>query len=165
MKRQKKSVIALNISNAIVLIALVFGILFAVLSVSVIFGIFGQEVFNAVLKQLFIYSLVLEVPNTFIIIFTIISLCACLCRKSPKKVEPFMVLHIVCAVLSGLCIAAPLCIGVFTMIRNSMQGNFSGSDWEAIWMIVIYACLEGFSLMTSIFTVKYLSNILKEQGE
>lgn len=162
MKNGKKAAIGLNITNVIVLIALVLAVLFGVFLVSVFFAIFGQTVFNAVMKKLFLYSLFLEIPNSFIIIFTIISLSACLCRKSPKKVEVFMIFHIVCLVLSAICMLAPICIGTFSMIKASMEGNFSGSDWEGIWIIILYVVLEGFSLITNIFTVKYLNEVQKE---
>ena len=70
-----------------------------------------------------------------------------------------MVLHIACAILSGLIVVAPFVIGLFDFIKNTMRGNMSGTDWDGLWIIVLFACLEGFSLMANIFAIKYLSNL------
>jgi hypothetical protein len=162
MKKGQKVAIGLNITNIIVLVVLVLAVLFGIFAISVLFAIFGKEVFTAVMKQLLIYSSFLEIPNIFIIVFTIISLAGCLCRKSPKKVEVFMVFHIICLVLSALCMLAPLCIALFSMIKASMEGSFSGNDWEGFGIVILYVVLEGFSLITNIFTIKYLNEVQKE---
>lgn len=168
--KQKRLVIGLNIANVVILTALILGVLYATLAVSIIFGIFGQEVFNSVLAELFKYSLILNVPNFFIVVVTIVSLASVLCRKNEKnvkKIETFTVFHIICLVLSILLILAPFCIGLFQFIRNSLQNNGGSNDWDGIWVIVLFVCLEGFSLMTNIITVKYLSNLQRslEYGE
>ena len=160
--KNKKLVIGLNITNIIVLIALILGVLFAVFVVSIIFAIFGQSVMNKVMLELFKYSLIVNAPNFFIIIVTIISLCAVLCRKevkNQKKIEAFLVLHILCLVLSILVMIAPVCIGVFSLIKAYMQGEIGNSDWESLIVFVLFIALEGFSLMTNIFTVKYLNEM------
>jgi hypothetical protein len=57
---------------------------------------------------------------------------------------------------------APLCIALFSMIKASMEGSFSGNDWEGFGIVILYVVLEGFSLITNIFTIKYLNEVQKE---
>lgn len=170
MKKLQKGVIALNIFNIIILITLIIGVFFAVFAVTIICALFGPNVMKTVFKQLFANSLILNVPNLFIVVVTIVSLAMVLCKKQekiitkPKRIDVFLTLHIVCLVLTIICMVAPVCLGISGMISDALKDT--AYDWSNIWAIIVFACLEGFSLLTNIFDIKYLNELKKKtEGE
>lgn len=159
----KTASIVLNIFNIIVMVLLVVGIFLAVLAISVICGIFGPEAMNAVMRKLLSLAAFLIVPDLFIFVFTIVSLPCVICKKEeklmrkPKRVDVFLVMFIICLVLSALCTIAPFAYALFQMAKD--EASFGVDSWDGIGVVILYVVLEGFSIITSAISIKYLNNI------
>ena len=76
--------------------------------------------------------------------------------RKPKRVDTFLVMFIVCLVLSAFCTVAPFAYAIFQMIKES---SFGIDGWDGIGVVILYVVLEGFSIITSAISIKYLNNI------
>ncbi len=161
----KKASIVFNILNIFVMVLLILGVCFAIFAISVLFGIFGADAVKSVMAKLFQVGSLLIAPHVFIFVFTIVALACVICKKEqkllnkPKRVETFMVIYIVCLVLSALCMFVPFAIGIYNMAKNSAHGI---DNWDGLGVLVLYIVLEAFSIITSAISIKYLNNIQKK---
>lgn len=158
----KKASIVLNIFNLFVMALLVIGICFCAFAVIVVIAMFGPTVANPVISKTFKISAGLIAPHIIIFIFTIVALACVICRKEaklikhPKTVNTFLVLYIVCLVVSGLCTLVPFIYIIWQLAKDSLNGV---DGWDGFGIVILYVVLELFSITTSIISIKYLNYI------